>query len=54
MPISFVFWLLMLLWLLFGVWRGYTGPGWPVMAGDLLLFVVIALLGWQVFGNPIR
>lgn len=55
MPISFIFWLLMLLWLLFGLWRA-----WPFSsdrfapAGDLLLFIVIGLLGWRVFGFPIQ
>ena len=54
MNISFVFWFLMLFVLLFGglgysgVWHyGYWGSG-------LLLFVLLALLGWKIFGPPIK
>lgn len=54
MPMSFIFWLLMLLWLLFGLWRSWPFGGSAAPFGDLLLFIVIALLGWQAFGNPIK
>lgn len=47
---EFVFWLLMILWLLFGGasrWPKTAGrcPSW---AGNLILFVLLALLGWAV------
>jgi len=50
-----LFWILMLLWLLFGLWSS-----WPItntsygVGSNLLLFVVIALLGWKVFGAPLK
>ncbi len=53
MSIGLLFWILMILWVIFGAWYRSTpaafGPyGW---AGDwLLLFVLFALLGWRVFG----
>jgi len=56
MSIGFVFWLLMIIWLIFG---GYTGwvnraTGGPLFwGGNILLFVLLFLLGWKVFGWPI-
>jgi hypothetical protein len=51
-----LFWLLMLLWLVLGLW-----VTWPVGGGaygpvgvNLLLFVLIALLGWKEFGPPLQ
>jgi len=49
-----IFWVLMLLWLVsslvfyFGLFPG----GALVNAGTL--FILFALLGWQVFGSPIK
>lgn len=54
MPLPFVFWLLMLIWLVFGLWRNWPFGGSPAPFGDLLLFIVIGLLGWRVFGFPIQ
>ena len=57
MSIGFVFWLLMLLWLILGfVWywpRGAAAPGYPVIGGHLLIFVLFFILGWATFGFPI-
>ena len=55
MSIGLLFWLLMLLSLIFGWWhwRGNAGPYGPVGI-NLLLFVLLALIGWKVFGAPIR
>ena len=55
MSIAFIFWLLMLLWLLFGVRQNWP-PGdnyWP-LGGNLLLFILLFLLGWRAFGFPIQ
>lgn len=56
MTLSFLFWFLMLLWLLFGAWAYY--PSWQTnhwgWGGSLLLFVLLCLLGWHSFGLPIR
>ena len=52
MSIGLLFWLLMILWILLG-----AGLAWPRdeanrygFGANLLLWVVIALLGWKVFG----
>jgi hypothetical protein len=55
MTIGFLFWLLMVLWLVFGI----LVPQWgiwsmTVLPGNLLLWIIIALLGWKVFGSMIR
>ena len=54
MSIGFIFWLLMILWLVFGIWsfRG-APPNWPFVGGSAFMFVLLFLLGWKVFGWPI-
>jgi hypothetical protein len=57
---AFIFWLLMLLWLIFGtVWLWPAGPAVSFSAyGGVglswLSFVLFALLGWQAFGSPVK
>ena len=38
----------MILWLVLGVWIAW--PAYPIIGFNLLLFVLIGLLGWKVFG----
>jgi hypothetical protein len=57
MSIGFVFWLLMILWLLFGLYwnRGdIRGGNYGIMGGNLLLFILLFLLGWRTFGFIIQ
>ncbi len=57
MQLSLLFWILMLLWAIFGVFptfpRGTDPKYWP-FAGSLLLFILIGVLGWQVFGAAVH
>jgi hypothetical protein len=57
MNIATLFWVIMVIWLLFGLWSSWpaagTNPVRPV-GGLIILWVVIALLGWQVFGSAIH
>lgn len=49
-----LFWVLMLLWLIFGfafVWAPYT---YASVGGGLLQFLLFALVGWQAFGPPVK
>lgn len=49
-----LFWIIMLLWLILGLYLGYqTGFTWSRFL-DLVLFTLVALLGWQTFGPPIK
>jgi hypothetical protein len=59
MKISLLVWILMLFWLLFGVWSNWPATGGAVNAygpvgGNVLLFLVISLVGWKVFGSPLQ
>jgi hypothetical protein len=46
----------MLLWLVLGIggpiYMGYGGNAIHI-GGNLLLFAIIAVLGWKVFGKPV-
>ncbi len=51
-----IFWLLMILWFIFGMWVAWplgNGPYYP-LGGNVLLFVLLALLGWRTFGSPVK
>ena len=52
MPIGLLFWVLMILWLLFGFVWYRQGPAWNYGWGGnmLLLFILLFLLGWAEFG----
>lgn len=51
MPIGLLFWILMILWLVFGFFS-WNRPDWRWgWAGNVfLLFVLFFLLGWHDFG----
>ena len=51
-----LFWILMILWLVFSLWWWWPigGASYLVLGFPLLIFVLLALLGWQVFGPPIK
>ena len=54
---EFLFWLLMILWLIFGWWTEYIpGQPYPYRRGvwSLLIFVLLAILGWAQFGAPVK
>lgn len=58
MTLGLAFWILMLLWLVFGLawnWPGgpTVGPYGPI-GNALLLFLLLLLLGWRVFGPPLH
>lgn len=54
MPLTIFFWLLMVLWLLFGI---FSGPG-PFFARgnacNIIIFLLVGLLGWQIFGPALK
>jgi hypothetical protein len=56
MTLGLAYWILMLIWFVFGVLQRFgmvEGP-WSGATNIVLLFVLFALLGWQVFGPPLR
>jgi hypothetical protein len=58
MTIGLAFWILMLIWLVWGFWSNWPSaggtPNYQFVGGNLLLFVLLALLGWHDFGAPIH
>lgn len=55
MSIDLLFWLLMILSLIFGFWRGYSDPANRYGFGmSLFLWILLFLIGWRVFGFPIQ
>lgn len=53
MPIGILFWVIMVVWLLFGLYwnRGdLRGGRYGVIGGNLMLFILLFLLGWKTFG----
>lgn len=57
MPIAYVFWALMIVWVIFG--PGYvvysTTPNPRIVSGShLVLLALLALLGYQVFGAAVK
>jgi hypothetical protein len=53
MPLGILFWVIMILWLVFGVWQNRAeiqGGKFIVVGGTLLQFILFFLLGWKVFG----
>lgn len=54
MSMGLLFWVLMLLSLIFGWWNWQSGHPYGPIGNNLLLVVLLALLGWAVFGAPIK
>lgn len=55
MTLGLCFWILMLVWLVFGILVHFGMVGAFAAAGNtVLLFILFALIGWQVFGPPLH
>jgi hypothetical protein len=59
MKMGLLFWILMLICVVFGVWVNWPAGGGAAVAygpvgGTVLLLVLVGLLGWKVFGAPLR
>jgi hypothetical protein len=57
MTLAVWFWILMVLWLCFGLWSEYIpGQPYPVRRGawNVLVFVLLVILGMAQFGGPIK
>lgn len=57
MPKEYIFWGLMIIWLIFGVGYPFTveTPNRRIVGGgNLLLFILMALVGVQIFGSAVK
>ncbi len=53
MSIGLLFWVIMIIGFLFGIYSNRTNP--MVWAGNsLVLWILLALLGWAVFGAAVH
>lgn len=49
------FWLIYVICVLFGVWVDWPADrNYRPLGGKLVLFVLLGLLGWAVFGAPLK
>ena len=42
----------MIIWAVFGAWSNW--PNQKVLGDKLLLFVLLLILGWELFGPPVH
>lgn len=57
MPIGILFWVLMILWLISGLWWNkddFQAGRYGLFGSNLLLFILLGLLGWRAFGPPLQ
>lgn len=57
MPLSILFWVLMIIWLLFGLYSNrIAGQPYPWERGTahLVMWVLFAILGYAVFGAAVK
>ena len=55
MSFGLLYWILMLLWFIFGFWSNWTEtPNYRFIGGHILTFILFLLVGWKVFGAPVN
>lgn len=55
MQLSFVYWFLLLVWILFSGWAGYGPNGDRRWYGfGLIVFLLFVLIGLHDFGSPLK
>lgn len=53
MTLGLLFWVIMVVWFVFGLYTNRAALGaW--VGGNLATFILLALLGWQVFGPVVH
>jgi hypothetical protein len=52
---AFWFWAIYVLSIIFGIYRGYSdAPSRPYWINSIVFYVLVGLLGWAVFGGPLK
>lgn len=56
MPLGILFWVLMVIWAVVGIWDSWPSDasGRFRFGGNLLLFVLLFVLGWKCFGFVVQ
>lgn len=52
MSLALAYWIIMLVWLVLGVWTSW--PNLRAGSGNLILFVLLVIIGWKLFGAPVH
>lgn len=52
MTLGLCYWIVFLIWVVFGAWQ--HGTNWRAQAPNVILLILFLLLGWQVFGPPLH
>lgn len=53
MSIGLLFWVIMIIGFIFGLYTNRTAPV-PWVSNSLVLWILLALLGWAVFGAAVH
>jgi len=55
MTLAVWFWVILVLSLILGAWNWYApAPGIRAWGGGLLQLVLFLIIGWAVFGSPVK
>lgn len=58
MPMGMIFWMLMILWFVFGLYWNWPSSNDPKAFGgigsNLLLFILLFIIGWRLFGFVVQ
>ncbi len=56
MPLAYIFWMLMILWAVFGLYPFVVAAPNPrvIYGGNILIFVLLFLLGIGVYGSVVK
>ena len=54
MSLAIAYWVIMLLWIVLGLWSHWPMRSPVIIVGDLILFLLLIIVGWKVFGPPIN
>lgn len=49
-----LFWVIMLVLLIFSLWASYPFANYGMVGMSLVVWVLLALLGWAVFGAAVK
>lgn len=52
MSLAIAYWVLMLIWLALVIYSSW--PNLRSGGGNLVLFLLLVIIGWQVFGAPLH
>jgi hypothetical protein len=59
MPLGFWYWLILILWVVFGWWREYVPltaqphPWYRRFGWYFWTLVLLSIIGWKLFGSPL-